>query len=506
MSIAFYSQYVALVDEIERRFPVTRWLSGDVDIWPLARMELYLDMYWQQPECPPPRAQAAAWRAAALATRPVTNLWKSRNDLAHMALVPKASEAMFLGDGFSLDRQDGAWHDRFGEPVIAALERRGMRTFVMQVGNLSRLPWRRPTFAANLLDLPANALARRMALPVNLPDHDKVVAFLAAKGVTAPSLACAALERKARKVSAMATAFEFILKAVKPKFVFVVGYFAGPAPALMLACRRRGILSIDLQRAPLEGAPMAYGWSVLPGSGFGVLPAVFWTWTEAEAAMIERCLSTLTGPWHRSLHGGHTQIAACADAPDWERAFQVAAGGRTCEREILVALQPIGGHRADWNALAAAIERAPASWRWWIRRHSASLTEQDVEFGNLLRLRAPNVIFEEASDLPLPVVLRHMTAILSLASGAAREAAMFGVPALFLSEEARGPFSDLIESKKAKVIPPEMVVTEIAMLPSGLSLRNAESQPDIDGTLRRLERVALEYPTRCRTPEDAAAG
>jgi hypothetical protein len=504
MSIAFYSQYVALIEEIERRFPVTSWRGGDVDIWPLARMELYLDMYWKQPDCPPPPARSRVGRAFGLAARPLSNLWKSRNDLAHMTLVPKPSDVLFLGDGFSLDCREGAWQDRFGESVIAALEQRGLRTFVMQGGSLGRLPWRRSTFAASLLDLPANVVALGPKLPVSLPGHEDVVAFLAEKKVNAPGLARSALAVKARKVSAMATVFEFILGTVKPKLVFVVGYFAGPAPALMLACRRKGILSIDLQRAPLKGAPMAYGWWAMPDIGYSVLPAVFCTWTQAEAAALQQSLKSLAHPWHQSMHGGHTQMAACFDAPDWERAFRAAVGSGTYDREILVALQPIGGHRADWNALAAEMQRAPASWRWWIRRHSASLAQQDVEFGNLLGLGAPNVLIKEASALPLPVLLRHMTAMFSLASGAASEAAMLGVPAFFLSEEARGPFPDLIEAGKAHVISPDSVVARIDALPAGPSVRRAEPQPDLDGTLRQLQRLAIEYEMRCRTSETVA--
>ena len=97
-------------------------------------------------------------------------------------------------------------------------------------------------------------------------------------------------------------------------------------------------------------------------------------------------------------------------------------------------------------------DAAPASWRWWIRRHPATGVQQDAEYASLLETGKRNVVVEAASDLPLPVLLRHMTALVSLASGAAAEAAAFGVPAFFLDGAARETFAELIERGAASVI------------------------------------------------------
>jgi hypothetical protein len=71
---------------------------------------------------------------------PFTNLWRSRRDLRHVVLRPHRAEALFLGDGVSLDQVDGAWRDRFCDPLIAELHRQGATTLLMQRGNLDRLP------------------------------------------------------------------------------------------------------------------------------------------------------------------------------------------------------------------------------------------------------------------------------------------------------------------------------------------------------------------------------
>src|SRR5262249_2652000 len=135
--------------------------------------------------------------------------------------------------------------------------------------------------------------------------------------------------------------------------------------------------------------------------------------------------------------------------------------------EILIALQPIGGHRAVWETLAREIERAPSNWRWWIRRHPASTRFQDVEYQGLLALRRPNVVIEEAGELPLPALLRRMSVVVSLNSGAAVEATAFGVPALFLDNEALGSFPALIDRGQGALIDVSEVLARIAEMPGG---------------------------------------
>jgi hypothetical protein len=506
VAVPFHRRYLNLIDEIERNFPVARWKRGDVDIWPLARMNLYLDMYWANVGGSLVSSPPLPLRAIARVATPLTNLWKSRRDLAHWVARPKPAHAIFLGDGVSLDRVDDGWQDRYGEPLIAALEKRGLGTFLMQSGDLSSLPWHRPTFAANVIAARASLNRFAASIPAELPDHEPVVQFLARNGERAPSLSRANLARCASVVLATAAAFERVLRIVKPKLAFVVTYYADLGPAFMLACRRQGILSVDLQHCPQDGAHKAYGWSALPDRGYATLPALFWNWTEKDAACIRSWAGKLASPWHRSLHGGHTQLKSFLDDTDpetkgWDAKFNAIGKGATYEREILVALQPVGGYRAQWDALAAQIEAAPAGWRWWIRRHPSSRAYQDAEYRRLVSLRMPNVIVDQALSLPLPALLRHVSVLVSRFSGASAEAAAFGVPALFLSDEAYGQFSDLIERGLASVIDIQRLNTEIARVPT-VPVRPAPvRQPNLDETLRQLEVIARDYSQLCRSAE-----
>jgi len=490
MATTFQDRYFALVAEIERDFRVALWKKRDLDLWPIARMDLFLDMHRRHTGESAPASSPR--RVAALLAMPFTNAWKSRHDLKNWIVRPFRAHAVLLGDGVSLDLIDGAWQDRFCESPIAELERQGLKTFVMQPGDLNRLPWRRPTFAANLVDVWSRIARRWDAEAADLPDLEKVQTYLRQNGIEAPSLDRAALQRKAATISKAADAFTLILKIARPKLAFVVTYYAGLAPAFLLACRRLGILSVDLQHCPQDGGHKAYVWSNLPDSGYSTLPAVFWTWNRSDADHIEHWTKQLPASWHQALCGGNTQLVNFASGA-WDKRFKAAAGDRPFAHEILVALQPIAGQMHVWAQLAQIIETAPADWRWWIRRHPASRAQQDAAFGRLLSLRGDNVVIEQGSQLPLPALLPHMTVLVSLMSGAAGEAAMFGVPAFFLSDEARGPFGNLIANGCANVVDPAQLSQEIEKLSEPHATRPEIDQPPLAETLRSLEKMADAY-------------
>jgi hypothetical protein len=502
MAVTFNHRYIALLEEIERNFPVSEWRGGDLEIWPLVRMDLYHDLYFADAGVTPPGERALPLRIAGRVAMPLRNLWNSRHDLTNHVMRPTPAHAIFLGDGFSLDRVDGKWRDRFGEPVIAALEARGHETFLMQTGSLTRLPWYRPTFPANLAESCGILKSLVTRLPLELPGHDGVLDFLTRNGVEAPSLSWIKLERHANLVAATAAAFEYVLRIVKPTLAFVVTYHARLGPAFLLACRRQGILSVALQRTPHASAPQAYRWVALPARGYATLPAVFWNWTQDDSARLDDWAKKLALPWHSAIRGGHTQLASYLDDRNpatriWDAQFASIGEGATFEREILVALQPIHGHRAVWDALCAQIEASPGSWRWWIRRHPASMPVQDSEFSRLLALRRPNVISADAATFPLPALLRHMSAVLSLGSGVAVEASMFGVPAFFLIDAARHTFADLIACGAAEIVDVGSVNSAISRIHRSPIRTPQDLPPAIEETLIQLEERARMYRHAC---------
>jgi len=228
---------------------------------------------------------------------------------------------------------------------------------------------------------------------------------------------------------------------------------------------------------------MAYGLQT-PPSGYSVLPDLFWTWNKQDAKKTSRWAA----PYHGAFHGGDLRLAKAPGDTRLRSNF---------EREILVALQPIGGYRHVWETLAKQIAVSPPGWRWWIRRHPASSPAQDIEFGSLLSLNGPNVKIAEASA-PLMTLLPDMDVLLSLESGTAVEAHIFGLHVIFLSINALDVFPELIAGCAARIIAADGVNAAIAQFPSRKSSGRPVS-PDLNEVLSRLEdfmaKNARSHPT-----------
>ncbi len=134
---------------------------------------------------------------------------------------------------------------------------------------------------------------------------------------------------------------------------FTVTYYAGLGAAFLLACRRQGICP--------SICSIAHNWArtrLITGARFPErlldVTGLVLELDEQEAADIARWAGTLTLPWHRSLYGGHTQLAPFLEDSNpltraWDQKFQAIRNDPRFEREILVALQPIPGHRATWE-------------------------------------------------------------------------------------------------------------------------------------------------------------
>jgi len=377
----------------------------------------------------------------------------------------------------------------------------------MQRGDLKTLSWAQPTFAANTIvnwgEL--QAFGRRVLGDPDMifPEFNRLLAHVRQRGASTKGLDQRVLRNKAMIVAATALGFEHVLKAVQPSMCFIVTYYLAMGHALALACRRRGVLSVELQREGRGSRHEAYRWLAVPDEGYTLLPAVFWSWGEEDADMINGWTRTLSRPWHRAIHGGPPHLASWFEDNNprtqaYDAKIREIRVSAPAELEILVALQNHDGYVDVWNDLAALIERSPREWRWWLRRHPRT-ADADRELGRLTAIRRPNVLIEEASAFPLPALLRHMDVLLSVRSGAAVEASAFGVPSIFLSGAARELFPDLVETGKAEIVDDiRDLEARLASTRRATGLRRA--QPKLSDVLSGLDAVASEYAALCANP------
>jgi len=502
---AWYDAYFTAIEECEQSYPVSEWQVDGVPVWPMIRIEgrseVLLGAGGDVSSGPAknPTAMARAWRLLGGLATPLTTPLRSMPDWKHEILKLRPVDALFLGDGVSHDCIDGVWRDRYCAPLAEALEADGKNSLLMQP-RPQRLPRERPTYSALWIDAWGQFYSRvRPARSAHLPGLAQVRQHLQRSGMDLTLLNEAILKRMGVRVSAMARMFDTVLAKTTPTVGLAVNYYWPIGYAFNLACRRRNVLSVDIQHGGQDGCHEAYNrWSGLPAAGYPVLPAVFWNWHRNDVDAINDWARTLPTPWHRALRGGHPQITEWLDGKNSHAGHALAAIADVKHRhpgalDVLVALQDVPGYDAVWSGLADLIVSSPASWRWWLRKHPVSNNDPGLQ--KLLSLKLPNVVVEEASRLPLPALLMNVDTVLTLMSSIAFDASFFGHRTIFLTEDARSFWPRLLESGAGEIVSAmPMLEKKLCEISAGAGRKAPLGDtPSLQSSLRTLFEMASAY-------------
>ncbi|MCB2107223.1 MAG: hypothetical protein KDE14_05955 [Rhodobacteraceae bacterium] len=263
---------------------------------------------------------------------------------------------------------------------------------------------------------------------------------------TLPSLSRDAIATDIGKIFYFARVFENALNTLKPKALFLSVYYHPVGMAWMLACRRAGIATIDMQHGrlgPIHG--MYTHMNNAPRGGYDLMPDRIWCWGPKTKHDIEVDLNPECAR-HRGIVGSnpwlytwrHGAIAGLTPADFDEFATSVAD-----RHKILVSLQPLESPLGP--ELITAMKSSPSHWIWLLRlhplrRHTAPEIERMLD-----RAGIANFNIEQATAYPLFALLRIVNHHVTVFSSVVVEAAAFGVRTCLIGTEGRDIFSPQIE-------------------------------------------------------------
>lgn len=186
-------------------------------MWPLIRIEIRAEMIQKTArgnKCDAPRSSGKTARGAQLlryGMSPLLQPFENLRDWKHETLLLRPVDALFLGDGISLDFVGDAWRDRYCAPVIEAIEADGARSLLMQP-RTQKLPRERDTYSVQWIISWGRLLAHAARThEVNLPTYQEVRQFLRDNGLKAKVLDRPVLEHLGSRVAAMAWLFDRVL-------------------------------------------------------------------------------------------------------------------------------------------------------------------------------------------------------------------------------------------------------------------------------------------------------
>ena len=240
-----------------------------------------------------------------------------------------------------------------------------------------------------------------------------------------------------------------IMSFLKPRIVFIVGYYSLDCMALVSACKSLKIKTVDIQHGKVGRYQPGYThWNkdVLTREGYDVLPNFFWVWGK-------NCLNDLkrwTGQseHHVPIIGGYPWLSGAYQSKTHEEKYihyEKTKELKQYERVILVTLQNIINNITE--PLLYVLNHSPRSWKWLIRFHPVESNEQKKQNISLFRSTIANVEWEYPSDAPLFDILPLSHYHVTLYSSSCIEALAFGVPSILIDKTGVDVYEDYIKDK-----------------------------------------------------------
>lgn len=448
-----------VVNEIEEHVPVDRWIVDGIRVWPLLRCNLWFALCMengsgnQRTGLPNRIHRMSQWGSSALKGWASYTLARVADRARSQALTKV--DALFLSDGVSYSRVNGAWYERFCEPLMDRLRGLQFSSLLLTPMHIYHTPRHAPSMwiqpHLDVISLRGTLAKKKSGTSdASLPGLDECHARLAAQGLASLGPDPSALHWRVNRLRRYAEYFGTVLEVAQPSVVFMVSYYWSGGMAMSLACRERGIPTVDLQHGVQGTLHAAYGrWRRIPQTGYELLPQIFWCWSEAEAEAIREWNTAVTDR-HRPLLGGNPWLSEwLKEGTDLVvphdqkiRSLMLAKA----KRHILVTLQSGFTHEGVLAELLRAMRESRDDWQWWVRLHPVDVGKRSYVRRLLEESKVPNFTLEPSTDLPLYALLRRMDVHVTHSSSTVLEAEMFSVPSVLVSQYGVERYPDQIRS------------------------------------------------------------
>jgi hypothetical protein len=410
-------EYVNILYKTEQATDVNRWIAGGVHAWPFFRAQTITmfrnpDAYFSATENEKPAKSSLKDKLFAR-----YYAWKFLGEFSsELRKLPAGGcDVLFYSKASShTDKIDGKTYDRFTDPLFEQLHEK----YKVQKLELTDNP-----DAPEPRAIPSHRLnhrafkdyvhyRRKFEKEERLQDQPFFNEVLSATGIPFSPRHMSAVFAQALYYRDL---FRKVLSVLRPKYIFLKGYYENDSAGLILAAKELGIKTIDIQHGK-QGAihPMYTHWTSLPENGYWSLPDFFWNWGTDSAQNIRRWMNRrqLHEPvvggnaWMSKWKHGDIYKAASKDEADF------TASLKEYSRVISFALQPLDKDAIIPPHLAEAIRRSPGDWAWLIRRHPLQkVSEEDI--WKLVQKTNAFVEMQFASSLPLYELLKlsdcHLT-------------------------------------------------------------------------------------------------
>lgn len=434
-----------LYNELEEKFEVDKWTVDDIHVWPIIRMDLMLNLF--------------DLKARNKQTN-INLLFKIKEGLKILKGVLKylfavardggrnekisQADTVFLSDGISRVKLKEKFHDKFCDPIIDILQKKGLSAKTLEPLHNYIIPrYRASIFIQKNLDF---SLIKNMFFKAKNPSHDNLpgfhdfLDFLDKKNYGTPLPDEKRIKTILTAINAYSEVFDKLLAYIKPKIGLVVCYYGPIGLAFVQSCKRLKIPCADLQHGAEGDFHPAYGrFAKVPEEGYEFLPDFFFCWSENEVSAIDKWSKKINR--HNPINAGNTFLDLWRNNENeivkyYDKIIHNSLDQNPDAKNILLTLSYDYDNEEILGETLKAMRNSQQNLKWWVRLHPIALKRREKVRKMLIQSGIKNFNLDMATDFPLHALLRNIDLHITHASGTVVEAAQFGVPSIITSENA----------------------------------------------------------------------
>ncbi|MGV8934730.1 MAG: glycosyltransferase [Gallionellaceae bacterium] len=440
-------QIFSIFDMAERDLPVSNWEIGGLKVWPLIRN---YHAYWlcahkaltQNNEIANHNENVSS-RIGSVVKNSLNRFKSEVIDREKNDKVRKTDILIAAHTSTRYFKVDGAWYNPYSDSLAHHFGNAGIDSLVLEFtaeGNYL-IPRFAPSILVQQKSLQISLFAKfagKIGWPVISETLEGWGDFLALIERNLgpdclPSLD--SMRFRARQVLGYEAWFNEVIRVARPSVGIVTGYYSSDMMGFIRACRRAGILTIEIQHGVQGSQHFAYRqWAQLPVQGYDTMPEIFWSWSESEKANIDSWTQTRTAV-HRAVVGGNPclHIYDLSGKPythsESKPNLEGVDRGKDYALNIIYTAQAFNEIPA---CLLGAIRQTP-HWKWWIRTHPQYLEAAKSIRNICVDHGFSNVDIDRASELPLVSLLDLCDVHVTEFSSSVLEATSRGVPSVVIN-------------------------------------------------------------------------
>ncbi|AFZ49069.1 UDP-N-acetyl glucosamine 2-epimerase [Dactylococcopsis salina] len=228
-----------------------------------------------------------------------------------------------------------------------------------------------------------------------------------------------------------------ILSKINPSQLFLVCYYYLQAMALISACKKLNIKTIEVQHGKQGKYHGMYThWTQIPEDGYEFLPDYFWSWGQESKENIEKWHPKFCNR-HQPIVGGNCWLANWINGEGYKLGSDVdnfiSSLNNKYRKVILVTLQRFKKlTEIIPEFLAQAMLESSDNWIWLVRLHPLQRNRLEEIKNYLNQFGINNFEIEKSTSVPLYALLKHSHNHITCWSSVCYEALLFQVPTIII--------------------------------------------------------------------------